>query len=144
MVAGSRIGTVGEIHPGAAERFGLTGRIAAGEFDMAALEQPTPIEFNTPSPLPPLEFDLAFDLDGGVAAADLLTAVRTAAGTDLESIEIFDVFTGPPIEDGRKSIAVRLTFRHSERTLTDEELAPVRERIAAGVAEGLGGRLRGG
>ena len=58
--------------------------------------------------------------------------------------QIFDVFVGPPLDEGRKSIAVRLAFRAPDRTLTDDDLAPVRAAIAAAVADGLGGRLRGG
>ena len=59
-------------------------------------------------------------------------------------MEVFDVFRGAPLADGRKSLAVRLTFRDPQRTLTDEDLVPVRERITEGVAAALGGRLRGG
>jgi phenylalanyl-tRNA synthetase beta chain len=62
----------------------------------------------------------------------------------LERARIFDVFRGPPLQPGRTSVAVRLTFRAPDRTLTDEELVPVREAIAGQVAEQLAGRLRGG
>jgi phenylalanyl-tRNA synthetase beta chain len=89
-------------------------------------------------------FDLAFDLAEEVPAAALLAAVRAGAGARLERVEVFDVFRGAPLAAGRKSLAVRLTFRDPQRTLTDEDLVPVRERITEGVAAALGGRLRGG
>jgi phenylalanyl-tRNA synthetase beta chain len=59
-------------------------------------------------------------------------------------VELFDVFTGPPLDEGRKSLAMRLTVRDPERTLTDEEVAPLREAVTKAVAERLDGRLRGG
>ena len=59
-------------------------------------------------------------------------------------MEIFDLFRGGPLGEGRKSLAIRLTFRDPQRTLTDEDLVPVRGRITEGVAAALGGRLRGG
>ncbi len=144
-VDGSYIGAVGELHPGVAAAFGIEGRVALGDFDLGPLlEERTPWTFRTPSPLPPVVFDLAFELEESVAAAALTVAIRQAAGPDLEQLEIFDLFNGPPLEEGRKSIAVRLTFRHAERTLTDEQLVPVRKAIVERVAADLGGRLRGG
>lgn len=139
------VGVVGEIHPAAAARFGLAGRVALGDFDLDALmgEVP-PRTFAAPSPYPPVVFDLAFDLSEEVPAAALLGEVRATAGPSLERVEVFDLFRGPPLGEGRKSVGIRLTFRDAQRTLTDEDLVPVRGRIAEGVAASLGGRLRGG
>ena len=89
-------------------------------------------------------FDLAFDVEASVAAADLIGVVREAGGMGVERVVLFDVFSGPPLDAGRKSLGVRLTVRDPERTLTDDDVAPVREGIAAAVLERLGGRLRGG
>jgi phenylalanyl-tRNA synthetase beta chain len=146
VIAGdAAVGMVGEIHPAVAARFGLPGRVAVGDFDLDALTAPMPPRaFQAPSPYPPVVFDLAFDLAEDVPAAALLSEVRAAAGSPLERVEVFDLFRGPPLAGGRKSLAIRLTFRDAERTLTDEDLAPVRGRIAEGVAAALGGRLRGG
>jgi phenylalanyl-tRNA synthetase beta chain len=57
---------------------------------------------------------------------------------------VFDVFQGQPLEAGRKSVAVRLTFRHPERTMVDEEMIPIRAAIVAEVRSAVGGILRGG
>jgi phenylalanyl-tRNA synthetase beta chain len=142
---GEPIGVVGEIHPTVAARFDVAGRVAAGEIDLDALAGARPARaFAAPSAFPPVVFDLAFDLDDGVPAGSLLEAVAAAGGPTLESAELFDVFTGPPLEAGRKSLAVRLTVRDPKRTLTDEEVVPIREAVTSAVAEGLGGRLRGG
>jgi phenylalanyl-tRNA synthetase beta chain len=145
LVGGAVAGLVGELHPAVAARFGLSGRVALGDFDLDALLAPTVVRgFAAPSPYPPVVFDLAFDLAEEVPAAALLDAVRPAAGERLERVEVFDVFRGAPLVAGRKSLALRLTFRDPQRTLTDEDLVPVRARITEGVAAALGGRLRGG
>lgn len=145
MVGETAVGVVGEIHPATAARFGLTGRVAAGDFDLDALMAGVPARgFAVPSPYPPVVFDLAFDLAEEVPAAALLSQVRAGAGPSLERVEVFDVFRGPPLGEGRKSLALRLTFRDAQRTLSDADLVPLRASIIETVAAALGGRLRGG
>ena len=100
--------------------------------------------FVAPSPYPPVVFDLAFDLPEQAAAVDLMDVIRGVVGQDLERIIVFDVFRGSPLAEGRKSVAVRLTMRSSDRTLTDDEVAPIRGVITKRVSEELGGSLRGG
>jgi len=142
---GRTLAELGEIHPAVAERYGIVGRVAVGEIDLEGLLGEAPVRrFRAPSPYPPVVFDLAFDLPAEAPAAELETAVAAGAGPNLESLELFDVFTGPPLAEGRKSLALRLTFRAPDRTLTDEELAPVRAGIVERVEERLRGRLRGG
>jgi len=144
-VGNTVLGAVGELHPEVAAAFDLGGRVAVGEIDLGPLlESPPRWRFATPSAFPPMVFDLAFELEEAVAAAPVLATIRAAAGPGLEHLEIFDLFTGPPLAEGHKSIAVRLTFRDPARTLTDEDLVPVREAIAAAVAGEWSGRLRGG
>jgi phenylalanyl-tRNA synthetase beta chain len=60
----------------------------------------------------------------------------------LEDVSIFDVYTGEQVGKGRRSLALTLTFRAQDRTLTDEDVAPVRDRIIAALGE-AGGELRG-
>lgn len=143
-VAGRRIGSVGELDPLVSAAWDLEDRVIVGEVDLTGLETSAPVRFAPPSSYPPVVFDLAFDLAEEVAAASLTEVVTAAAGPFLESLEIFDVFRGEPLDAGRKSVAVRLTFRAPDRTMVDDELAPVREAISWRVAGDLGGRLRGG
>jgi phenylalanyl-tRNA synthetase beta chain len=145
VAGGVVVGVVGELHPAVVARFDLAGRVAVGDLDLDGLaEVVPPRQFSTPSPYPPVVFDLAFDLGEEIPAAALLSKVRAGAGPMLERVEIFDLFRGPPLGEGRKSLAIRLTFRDPQRTLTDEDLVPVRGRIIEGVGAALGGRLRGG
>jgi phenylalanyl-tRNA synthetase beta chain len=89
-----------------------------------------------------LRNDLAVTLPVSVSAAELLALVREAGGGTLEQAEVFDVYSGEQVGEGRRSLALALAFRSLERTLTDEDIAPVRERIVAALA-GIGGELRG-
>lgn len=143
-LGGEPIGALGELHPSVLRAFELSGSLAAGEISLERIiEEPGWWQLREPSPFPPVVFDLAFELDEDAAAGDLLGEVRAAGGELLESVEVFDVFTGGPVPVGRKSVAIRLTMRAPDHTLSDEELAPLRKDIAEAVAERFGGRLRG-
>ena len=73
----------------------------------------------------------------------MLGVVRDAGGPLLARAEVFDVYRGEQIAPGRTSLAIALTFRARDRTLTDADVAPVREKIVARLAAELGGKLRG-
>ena len=66
---------------------------------------------------------------------------REAGGELLSDVRVFDVYSGEQVGEGRASLALALTFRAPDRTLTDEDVAPLRERIVAALADG--GELRG-
>lgn len=144
LVDGVVIGAVGEIHPTVSEAFGLSGRVVAAEFDLDTLLRERSVwQYEPPSVFPPVVFDLAFAVSTEVASSALITAVHDGAAELLEDVSIFDVFAGESIGEGRKSIAVKIRLRASDRTLTDEEVAPIRKAIAASVARSTGGELRG-
>ncbi len=144
IVGGRAIGVVGEIHPAVAAAHGIDGRVIAGEIDadvlVAARE---PWRFEVPSSYPPQVFDLAFELDSSVAASTLLAAIDAAGEGLVEKRTIFDVYEGDPIPKGRKSIAINLTVRAPDRTLSDEDVAPIRKAIVKAVEAATGGMLRG-
>ena len=77
-----------------------------------------------------------------VPAADVETWCARAAATCSSGVRLFDVYRGEQVGEGRKSLALRLEFRAPDRTLTDDEVAEVRERIEGELGE-LGGKLRG-
>lgn len=138
------VGGVGEIHPAVAKTFGIQGRVAAAELDLAELLLDRgPWTYAPPSAFPPVIFDMAFIVDAEVAASTLISVVAGAAGTYLEDLTIFDVFTGEAIAADRKSIAFNVRLRADDRTMTDDEAADVRKAIAGAVATELGGELRG-
>ena len=91
---------------------------------------------------PALRQDIAVVLPEQVPAAQVLDAVKAAAGKLLADVSVFDVYTGPQVGEGRRSLALALAFRAPDRTLADEDVAPLRERIVNALGE-LGGELRG-
>lgn len=144
LVAGAPIGVVGEIHPRVAAAFGLEGRVVAGEIDLEPLlADRGDWSFSPPSVYPPQIFDLAFSVDRGVPAAAVLGAIDASAGDWLEERFVFDIYDGTSIDTGAKSVAVKLTMRAPDRTLTDDEAAGVRRRIVEAVEDATGGSLRG-
>jgi phenylalanyl-tRNA synthetase beta chain len=139
------IGSVGELHPAVVRSYGLEGRVAAGELALEPLvAHRSWWSFREPSNYPPVVFDLAFDLDKAVPSRALVEKVSESAGDWLESIRVFDEFTGPSLGEGRKSVAVQLWFRAPDQTLTNEEVAPHRDRIVKSVEGSLDAHLRGG
>jgi phenylalanyl-tRNA synthetase beta chain len=72
----------------------------------------------------------------------VLRTVREAGGTLLSDVRVFDVYRGAQVGEGRKSLALALSFRAPDRTLTDEDVAPLRDRIVEALREALGGELR--
>ena len=116
----------------------------AGEIDLEGiLVLREPWTYEPPSVYPPAIFDLAFEVDEPVEAGAVLDAIDESGGALVEARKIFDLFRGNPLPAGRKSIAVRLTLRAPDRTLTDEEVASIRRVIVARVEEATGASLRG-
>ncbi len=138
-----RLGLLGELHPTVAASWGLE-RTAAFAIDLGKLAAVAPevSEFRAFGSVPSLRQDIAVTVPEDVAARQVLHALRKAGGEVLGDAEIFDVYTGAQVGEGRRSLALALTFRSEERTLTDEDVAPARERIIAALGE-LGGELRG-
>ncbi len=151
-----RLGFLGEVHPlvarewdlphsGTTHAGGQAGeRTAAFAVDLGKLAELAPevVSFEAFGSFPSLRQDLAVTLPESVAVADVLAQVRAQGAPALADVEIFDVYTGEQVGEGRRSLALALGFRSLEATLTDEDIAPVRERIVAALAE-LGGELRG-
>ncbi len=139
LVDGRDAGWLGELHPGVAEEWDL-GRVAGFELDLPvvlAAAEDAPLYEDVTS-FPSIRQDLAFWIPAETTAAQLIEAVRRAGGPLLRDVEVFDVYA----QEGRTSLALRLEFRASDRTLTDEDVRERREKIVAEVAK-LGGELRG-
>ena len=138
-----RLGFVGEVHPLVAAEWDL-GRTAVFAIDLGKLAAAAPAvpAFAPFASVPSLRQDLAVVLPDSVAAARVLERVKKAGGEMLDDVSVFDVYTGPQVGEGRRSLALALSFRGQEQTLTDEDVAPARAKIVAALGE-LGGELRG-
>jgi phenylalanyl-tRNA synthetase beta chain len=143
LVSGEDLGWIGEIHPLVCREWDLDG--AAGfEIDLAPMVAASPFGEETYEDVisyPVVHQDVAVVVDEDVPAADVRDAVLEGGGELLRSAEVFDLYRGEQLGEGRKSLALRLTFRAADRTLTDEEVAERRRAIESAV-ERIGGSLR--
>jgi phenylalanyl-tRNA synthetase beta chain len=142
-VEGDAVGWLGELHPLVASAWDLEGG-AAFEVDLDRLlaAVPTTIAYEDLIGYPALRQDIAVIVADEVPAAAVLAVVRRAAGSLLDSVRVFDLYRGAQLGEGRKSLALALSFRAAERTLTDEDVAPLRTAIVAALRDEVGGQLR--
>jgi phenylalanyl-tRNA synthetase beta chain len=151
LVAGDEvIGVLGEVDPAVLERLeldraGIEGRVAVVEADLDRLlalphgERP----YRRVSRFPSNDIDLAFEVDEHVPAAAVEQVIRDAAGELLAHAHLFDVFRGPSLPEGARSLAFNLRLQAPDRTLTDDEVGALRARVIAAVEAALPARLRG-
>ena len=143
VVAGDDAGWIGEIHPLVAVEWDLRETVAGFELNLDAVPEPATALYTEVSGFPDVREDIAVIVPDHVTAAQLLALVRHAGGRLLAGAEVFDVYRDADrIGEGNVSLAVRLTYRAGDRTLTDEEVAERRDAIAEAVADQLGGRIR--
>jgi phenylalanyl-tRNA synthetase beta chain len=95
------------------------------------------------SPYPPSSVDIALVVSHDVLAVEVERTLREAAGVLLEDLSLFDVFTGPQVGEGKRSLAYTLRFRAPDRTLTDTEVLAARDAAVAAAADRHGAHLRG-
>jgi phenylalanyl-tRNA synthetase beta chain len=136
LLDGAVVGHAGELHPSVCETFGVPVRTAVAEIDLDALMAAARPVVPAPSfsTYPVAKEDVALVVDTAVPAAEVQATLEAAAGPLLESIRLFDVYTGAQIGEGKKSLAFGLRFRAPDRTLTDADMAEAREAaIAAAV-----------
>jgi len=143
VLDGVAIGAAGELHPRVVEATGLPARSAAVWLDLDAVVAAAPDVPAAPvvGTAPLAKEDLAVVVDEDVAAAVVLEAVRAGAGDLLESVRLFDVYTGPQVPPGSKSLAFALRFRAPDRTLAAAEIAAARDGALAAAAR-VGAILR--
>ena len=142
---GRCLGWVGEVHPLVAQEYDLRSPVVvAAELDLDALLAASPpvSTFKDLLAYPVVEQDLALVVDVTVPASDLVEQLRAAGGDLLEDVAIFDVYEGAQVGEGKKSLALRLSFRASDRTLNDAEVNELRETILDKVGSALGAQLR--
>ncbi len=147
LIIGDRlIGTFGEVHPQVREAFDFAEQpVLAGEFDFEALMAVASAALRVADVprFPAVTEDLALIVEDKVSAEKVLATIMAAgAGTALKNAQVFDVFKGEQIGAGKKSLAYRLTYQ-ADRTLTDVEVAKVREQIVKRLRVELNAVLRG-
>jgi phenylalanyl-tRNA synthetase beta chain len=142
-VDGVVVGHAGELHPSVLSGLDLPKRISAMELDLDAVALPGVTPPPVLSNFPPALIDVALVLPAEVPAAQVESALTEGAGTLLETVRLFDVYTGEQVGAGQRSLAYKLTFRAPDRTLTGEEAVAARDAAVAVVAQRFGAVLRG-
>jgi phenylalanyl-tRNA synthetase beta chain len=137
------IGYVGGLHPELQREFDLPDTYVA-EIDLAPIYEYADrhIEYRSLPRFPAMERDIAVVVNRNVAGGALTESITAAAGKLLESVKVFDVYTGDQIGSDKKSMALALVYRHGERTLTDEEVTEAHVRVLANLEQSFGAELR--
>jgi phenylalanyl-tRNA synthetase beta chain len=143
VIDGRVIGHAGQLHPAVLERCGLPKGTCAAELDIDAIAFGSTLPSPRVSPFPAVFQDVSLVVDAAVAAQGVIDAVRDGAGDLLEDITLFDVYTGPQIGEGRKSLTLALRFRAPDRTLTEDEASAARDSGVAAAGQRFGAALRG-
>jgi phenylalanyl-tRNA synthetase beta chain len=132
-------GVLGELNPRV-----FAGEWGAIELDLESLfaESREPVTYEDVITYPAVRQDVAFVVPEEIEAGELVDAAREAAGPELREVEIFDVYRGEQVGEGKKSIAFSVAFQSPERTLSDEDAAALRQKIAEALAERFGAVLR--
>jgi phenylalanyl-tRNA synthetase beta chain len=140
------LGYFGELHPQTLKAMDLDGPAAAFELFLDSI----PASRRKGSAKPPLDAtdlqpvrrDFAFVLAADVLAGDVLRAAQSADKALIANVAVFDIFEGPGLGEGKKSLAIEVTLQPREKTLTDEDIEAVSSRIVAEVKKTTGGEIR--
>jgi phenylalanyl-tRNA synthetase beta chain len=142
------VGHFGEVHPAILKALDVKSPMVAFEITLDTLPLPKakPTKAKAKLVLPdfqPVTRDFAFVVDRGVQAGDLLRAAQGAERALVTGVEVFDVYEGPNVGEGKKSVAVAVTLQPTEKTLTDAEIEAASAKIVAEVTKKTGATLRG-
>ncbi|MFM8320446.1 MAG: phenylalanine--tRNA ligase subunit beta, partial [Chloroflexota bacterium] len=139
------LGVMGELHPLVREHYELpASALLAADLDLPAIMACAPSRYpvqSTPA-YPPVLEDLAVIVDEDLPAERVEAVIRQAGGKALVGVRLFDLFRGGQIGAGKKSLAYSLSYQSSDKTLTDEEAAKIRQRIIRAIEKDLGAKIR--
>jgi len=137
-------GVLGEIHPDAADNYGIEERCLVAELNLDVLFRNANLvkKYKALPKFPAVTRDLAMLIDDEVLVQQIEDIIKKQGGTLLEKVKLFDVYKGKQIPEGKKSIAYALTYRNEERTLTDVEVNKVHDKIVRSLEHMLGAQLR--
>lgn len=143
-INGERMGTIGQIHPRVAKNYGMDVPVFAAQLDFAALlrARPEGIVYQPLPKFPAVERDIAVVCDRSIPVATLEDCIRRGGKGLVREVKLFDIYTGKPIPEDKKSVAFNLKLRHDERTLTDVEADEDVKSVLSLLESELGAVLR--
>lgn len=138
-----KIGTLGQLHPELQRKLDLEDTYVAELllqplYDAARVH----LQYTELQRFPGMERDIALVVNADVPAGHLLDVIRANGGTLLQQVQVFDVYTGGKMEAGKKSVAISLLYRHTDHTLTDDEVGEVHEQVLSALQQNFGAELR--
>lgn len=133
----AEIGIMGEVHPDVTEKYGIGTRVYCCEliFDTVVKLADIDKAYTSLPKYPATSRDIALIVDEDVQVGSLESAIRNNGGDILEDVRLFDVYRGKQVEEGKKSVAFTITYRSAEKTLTDEEVSVVHEKVLEALEE---------
>ena len=137
-----KVGYIGQIHPQVQKKLGLKQPVFLFEMKLSSLSTRKLPVYTEISKFPSIKRDLAIVLDSDIAVADILKAVRNLGGDLVIDATIFDIYQGEGLPEGKKSIAFSITLQTADRTLEDNDVIAVVEKICAGLNKDFGATLR--
>jgi phenylalanyl-tRNA synthetase beta chain len=140
----TKLGHFGELDIRILKQYEVEQPVFAIELDMSKLYEieKEPSKYNTVSAFPSTSRDLAFVLDEDIDAGKILTLIESNGGKYLKSADIFDVYTGDNLPDGKKSVAYSMEFVSTERTLTDSDIDKVINKLVNNIENTFKAQLR--
>jgi phenylalanyl-tRNA synthetase beta chain len=142
--SGVIVGWIGEVHPLVLQAYDLKGPAVAAELDLGPIVGASTdvLMFRDLLAFPVVEQDFALVVDAMVPAAAVVASLRAAGGELLEDIRVFDLYEGAQVAAGKKSLALRLSFRAPDRTLSEDEVNGLRREMLDKILAELGAELR--
>jgi phenylalanyl-tRNA synthetase beta chain len=143
-IKGKRMGIMGQIHPQVAKNYGMDVPVFAAQLDFAAIleAKPDTIVYEPLPKFPAVERDIAVVCDRSIPVAELEECIRRSGKGLVREVKLFDIYTGKPIPEDKKSVAFNLKLRHDERTLTDVEADEDVKSVLSLLESELGAVLR--
>lgn len=144
LVGGKKTCVLGEIHPEVIERYDLPNKAYLFELDFEALVEASKLnnEFEPISIYPSVNRDLAIVLDAEIPSSRPTNVIKSVAGKYVNSVRLFDLYTGEQVPDGKKSLAYAIEYHSNTQTLTDEIVDQVHDKIVRTLENELGAELR--
>lgn len=142
LYQGAEVGFIGCLHPRISQQLKIAGNTILFELDLTKIVQKPIVQYQQVNKFPQIRRDLALLVDEGVTFQQVYDIVSNSASELLVYADVFDIYRGVGIEDGKKSLAVKLILQHPQRTLVDEEVNQLLSKLVADLKQNINAELR--
>lgn len=144
MIGNKKVGVLGEVHPDVSENYGVDENCYLAELNLDLLFEyaKTDKKYKALPKFPAVTRDIALLVDDEILVQEIEDTIRRAGGNLVEKVELFDIYKGAQIPEGKKSIAYAIAYRDEKKTLTDNDVNKVYDKILRSLEHKLGATLR--